>query len=223
MPRSYAQHCALAHALDVIGERWTLLIIRELLVGPRRYTDLARGLVTVPSNVLTERLRHLEDAGLIARRRLPDPAEQVVVYELTEEGAHLSDAVAALAKWGLRSLPTTPGGRVFRSRWLILAMEARFDPVASAGVQECYELSIPGEEPVHFDVRDGSGAGHPGAGKDPAVRVQADAETLLALASGALAPEQAGLHGAVIEGDPASIARMLRVLPPPGEDAGGRS
>jgi DNA-binding HxlR family transcriptional regulator len=215
MPRSYAQHCALAHALDIVGERWTLLIVRELLVGPRRYTDLARGLVTVPSNVLAERLRHLEDAGLIARRRLPDPAEQVVVYELTEEGAQLSDAVAELAKWGLRSLPTSLGGRVFRSRWLILAMEARFDPIAAAGVNECYELSIPGEEPVHFEVRDGHGAGRTGAAEDPAVRVQADAETLLALASGALAPEEAPRHGAVIEGTPASVARMLRILPPP--------
>ena len=185
MARAYNQHCTLAHALDQIGERWTLLIIRELLAGPRRYTDLARGLVTVPTNVLASRLRDLEALELVTRRRLPAPAEQVVVYELTEEGAALSDVIAALSRWGLRSLPSTTDGRAFRARWLMLVMEARFDPDAAAGVNESYQLRVENEEPVHFTVRDGRGEAHPGTVQDAAVSVTADAETLVALANGA--------------------------------------
>lgn len=215
MARGYAQHCALAHALDLIGERWTLLIVRELLVGPRRYTDLARGLVTVPTNVLATRLRELEDRGIVARHSLPEPATQVVVYELTAEGALLSEAVAELAKWGLRTLPRKPETRVFRSRWLILAMEARFNGDAARGVNESYELQVNGDEPVHFTVRDGQGSGHPGPAADPVVRASADAETLLALANGELSIEDSWQHGAVIDGEPDAIQRMLSILPPP--------
>src|SRR2546422_10714284 len=83
MAHAYDQHCGLAHALDLVGERWTLLIVRELLAGPRRYTDLAAGLVSVPSNVLATRLREMESRGLVCRRTLPAPAASVVVYELT--------------------------------------------------------------------------------------------------------------------------------------------
>jgi DNA-binding HxlR family transcriptional regulator len=214
MSREYRQHCALAHALDMVGERWTLLIVRELLTGPRRYTDLARGLVTAPSNVLAARLRELEALGLILRQRLPAPAEQVVVYELTDEGTALSDAVAALAAWGLRSLPSSPDGSVFRSRWLILAMEARFDPDAAAGLEESYQLEIEGDEPVHFVVSHGEGRGRPGLAESPVVRVSADAATLLALADAEITIADAAGRGARIEGSDAAIERMLRVLPP---------
>ena len=132
MTRSYNQHCTLAHALDLVGERWTLLIVRELLAGPRRYTDLANGLVTVPSNVLAARLRDMEALGLVERKPLPAPAESVNVYELTEDGAALGDAVAALSRWGMRSLPPTTDGRSLRAHWLMPVMEARFDPAAAA-------------------------------------------------------------------------------------------
>lgn len=215
MARGYNQHCTLAHALDQIGERWTLLIVRELLAGPRRYTDLARGLVTVPTNVLASRLRDLEALDLVTRRRLPAPAEQVVVYELTEEGAALADVVAALSRWGLRSLPTTTDGRAFRARWLMLVMEARFDPDAAAGVNESYQLQVEDEEPVHFTVRDGQGEAHPGTVEDPAVSVTADAETLVALANGAISIADAIDRGAQIDGAADAIQRLLTILPPP--------
>jgi DNA-binding HxlR family transcriptional regulator len=215
MARGYNQHCTLAHALDQIGERWTLLIIRELLAGPRRYTDLARGLVTVPTNVLASRLRDLEALELVARRRLPAPAEQVVVYELTEEGAALSDVVAALSRWGLRSLPSTTDGRAFRARWLMLVMEARFNPDAAAGVNESYQLQVEDDEPVHFTVHDGQGEAHPGTVQDPAVSVTADAETLVALANGAISIPDAIGQGAEIDGAADAIRRLLEILPPP--------
>jgi len=222
MTRGYNQHCTLAHALDQVGERWTLLIIRELLPGPRRYTDLARGLVTVPTNVLASRLRDLEGLDLVTRRRLPAPAEQVVVYELTEEGAALADVIAALSRWGLRSLPPTTDGRAFRARWLMLVMEARFDPDAAAGVDESYQLQVEGDEPVHFAVRDGQGEARPGAVEDAAVSVSADAETLVALANGAVSIPDAIGRGAQIEGAPDAIRRMLAILPPPTVRPAGR-
>ncbi|MGA9876434.1 MAG: helix-turn-helix domain-containing protein [Solirubrobacteraceae bacterium] len=215
MARSYNQHCTLAHALDRVGERWTLLIVRELLIGPRRYTDLARGLVTVPTNVLASRLRDLEELDLVTRRQLPAPADQVMVYELTDEGAALSDVVAALARWGQRTLPSTTDGKVFRARWLILAMEARFNPEAAAGVDESYQLQVDDEEPVHFTVEDGRGQARPGTASEPSVSVKADAETLLALANGTITIADATAEGARIEGTPDAIQRMLKILPAP--------
>lgn len=215
MPRGYNQHCTLAHALDQVGERWTLLIVRELLTGPRRYTDLAQGLVTVPTNVLANRLRDLEALELVTRRRLPAPADQVVVYELTDEGAALSDVVAALARWGQRTLPQTTDGKAFRTRWLILAMEARFNPEAAAGVNESYQLQVDEEEPVHFTVEDGNGQARLGTAPKPRVSVKASAETLLALANGMITIAEATAKGARIEGAPEAIQRMLEILPAP--------
>jgi DNA-binding HxlR family transcriptional regulator len=213
MARSYNQHCGLAHALDLIGERWTLLIVRELLAGPRRYTDLADGLVTVPTNVLAARLREMDDNGLVRRRRLPAPATSVVVYELTEEGESLGGAVTELARWGMRTLPATTQGRPFRAHWLVLALGARFDPAAAAGVSECYEFQMEGDEVVCFEIADGDGRARMGSALDPAVRITADADTLAALTSGAISASKAIDQGARIEGDPAAIERMRSIMP----------
>src|SRR5450432_2916288 len=107
--RSYNQFCALAFALDIIGERWTLLIIRELLAGPRRFKDLIDGLPDVSTNLLSERLKGLEQQGIVQRRVLPPPAGSTV-YELTEFGQTLEFAVLELGKWGSRLLPTSTEG-----------------------------------------------------------------------------------------------------------------
>jgi DNA-binding HxlR family transcriptional regulator len=101
--KSYCQYCPVAHALDVVGERWSLLIVRELLKGPLRYTDLSGRLAGIGSNILAARLRELESAGVIARRQLPPPAP-ARIYELTEHGRGLQSVVAELARWGARSL-----------------------------------------------------------------------------------------------------------------------
>ena len=102
--KSYNQFCALAYALDVVGERWTLLIIRELLAGPRRFTDLIDGLPGVSTNLLTERLKSLEQRGLVRRRTLPPPAGSTV-YELTCIGRGIEQAVLELGRWGSQFLP----------------------------------------------------------------------------------------------------------------------
>jgi DNA-binding HxlR family transcriptional regulator len=222
MARVYDQHCSLAHALDLIGERWTLLIVRELLAGPRRYTDLRDGLVSVPTNVLAARLREMEGNRLVRRRQLDAPAASVSVYELTDEGESLADAVTELARWGMRTLPAGTQGRPFRAHWLMLALRASFDPLAAAGVNEEYEFEIDGDAVVHFEVADGEGHAYMGPASNPAVRIGGDADTLAALTAGDLsrlesvapgARVSAPRAGARVEGEPVALERMRRVLP----------
>ena len=212
MARSYEQYCGLAQALDLVGERWTLMIVRELMAGPRRYTDLADGLVTVPTNVLASRLREMEANGLVRRRRLPVPAASVV-YELTEDGESLLDAVTELARWGMRRLPATSEKRPFRAHWLVLALRARFDSDAAAGVSETYEFDIEGDVAISFELADGQAMASLGSALNPAVRIAADAETLIALTGGAIDGPEALARGALIEGEPAAIERMRKILP----------
>src|SRR5215212_7369949 len=107
--RSYNQYCGLAYALDIIGERWTMLIIRELIAGPRRFKDLIDGLPGVSTNLLTERLKRLEQQGMIHHRTLPPPAGSAV-YELTAIGQGLEQALLELGKWGSQFVPPTPEG-----------------------------------------------------------------------------------------------------------------
>jgi DNA-binding HxlR family transcriptional regulator len=216
MARPYQQHCSLAHALDLVGERWTLLIVRELLAGPRRYSDLAAGLVTVPTNLLASRLKQLESNGLVRQRRMEPPANGVVVYELTELGEGLGASAAELARWGMRTLPTTREGRPFQSHWLVVALQARFEPEAAAGVDESYEFRIDGDDTLHFTVSDGEGAAGVGGVPHPAVVIAADADTFLELTAGAITADDAIERGARIEGGPEAIERLAAILPPRG-------
>src|SRR4029450_257389 len=129
--RTYGDGCAIARALDLIGERWALLVVRELLLGPKRYTDLRRGLPNASPNVLSERLRELERAGVVRRRKLPPPAGSRV-YELTDWGLELEETVMALGHWGARS-PTPPSDApIVSADSIILALPARFDSGAAA-------------------------------------------------------------------------------------------
>src|SRR5688500_12711057 len=124
--RSYNQFCALAYALDIVGERWTLLIIRELMAGPRRFKDLIDGLPDISTNLLSERLKSLEQQGIIVRRVLPPPAGSNV-YELTAFGAALETAVLELGKWGARLLPASLEGVALPSAGaMTLAIKAFF-------------------------------------------------------------------------------------------------
>jgi DNA-binding HxlR family transcriptional regulator len=215
MARTYSQHCSLAHALDLVGERWTLLIVRELLAGPRRYTELREGLVSIPTNVLAARLREMEGNGLVRRRQLDAPAASVSVYELTDEGESLADAVTELARWGMRTLPASTQGRPFRGHWLTLALRASFEPAAAVGVSESYEFDVEGDCIVHFEVLDGDGHARIGPATDPAVRIAGDAETLLALTAGGVEGADALTDAAHmrVEGDSAALERMRRILP----------
>src|SRR5918992_2710059 len=132
MAKRYDQYCPVAHALGLVGERWSLLVVRELMHGPKRYTDLIEGLPGIGTNVLASRLRELEVAGVITKRTLPPPAASRV-YELTEYGLGLKPAIRELALWGARSLgPPTAEDELF-SGWLENALDTVLAPLAPPG------------------------------------------------------------------------------------------
>src|ERR687894_3181763 len=129
--RTYDDACAAAHALDLVGERWALLVVRELVLGPKRFTDLRAGLPHVSPNVLAQRLRELEVAGVVRRRKLPPPAASRV-YELTEWGLELEPAIIQLGRWGARS-PSRPRDAAIGVDSIVLALRTMFDPRVAEG------------------------------------------------------------------------------------------
>jgi DNA-binding HxlR family transcriptional regulator len=130
--KRYDQYCPIAHALGLVGERWALLIVRELMQGPKRYTDLAANLPGIGTNILAARLRDLEQGGVIAKRRLPPPAASQV-YELTPYGVALKPVMRELALWGLRSVGPPPEGEELVPGWLLNALDTAFAPAAPPG------------------------------------------------------------------------------------------
>jgi DNA-binding HxlR family transcriptional regulator len=129
MGRSYSQYCPVAHALDVVGERWSLLVVRELQEGPLRYSDLLGRLDGCATNVLASRLRELEQAGVVTRETLPPPAGSTV-YTLTPSGEALRPVLTALALWGARTIGPPPDDSVLRPGWLVRALQTALAPVA---------------------------------------------------------------------------------------------
>src|SRR4051812_32712751 len=121
--RTYGQFCGVARALDVVGDRWVLLIVRELLAAPSRFTDLRRNLPGIATNLLTERLRTMTEHGLVAVIP-PRPPVGTHIYELTERGRDLAPTLHALARWSLPLMQAGPGDDVVRGHWTLLAMEA---------------------------------------------------------------------------------------------------
>ena len=131
--RSYGQYCGVARALDLIGERWALLVIRELVLGPKRFTDLRAGLPGIATNVLSRRLRQLEREDIVARRSLPPPAASAV-YELTPYGRELVPIMLELGRWGARTMGERTPDQSLRSEWLALGLQAFYRPEAAKGV-----------------------------------------------------------------------------------------
>src|SRR5689334_10728446 len=146
--RSYRQFCAVAKSLDVVGERWTLLIVRELLLrGPSRYTDLRNGLPGIATNLLADRLQELEKAGVVAREEAPPPVA-TTLFTLTSRGRELASVVRELARWGLPLMETQNADDVFESHWLTMPVkhflrdrDPKADPVT-------IEVQIPDDQPV---------------------------------------------------------------------------
>jgi DNA-binding HxlR family transcriptional regulator len=147
--RSYGDPCGIARALDIVGERWALLVVRELVLGPKRFTDLRAGLRNLSPDVLAQRLRQLEDAGVVQRRVLPPPAGSRV-YELTEWGRDLEPVLLALGRWGSRA--ALPGGDVpLGADALMLALPTLFDPSRAGGLSARYALRL-GQDEFHARV-----------------------------------------------------------------------
>src|SRR5215475_10313598 len=132
MARTYGDNCGIARALDVVGERWALLVVRELLLGPKRFTDLRAGLPHIGPDVLAQRLRELEHDGVIRRTTLPPPAASRV-YELTEWGQKLEPVVLGLGRWGSQA-PFPAGDGVLGPDALVVALKTLFDPARVNGL-----------------------------------------------------------------------------------------
>jgi DNA-binding HxlR family transcriptional regulator len=212
--RTYGDGCAIARALDVIGERWALLVVRELLLGPKRYTDLRGGLPNASPNVLSERLRELERAGVVRRRKLPPPAGSRV-YELTEWGLALEEIVLSLGRWAARS-PTPPGDApIVSADSVILALRALFDPDAARGLRAGYELRL-GEDRFRIEVADDAFEVVRGGVDQADATIETDPGTLDAVLWGGRSLADAQRSGQMtITGNKAAVQRLVRLFPMP--------
>ncbi len=207
--RSYNQFCALATALDVVGERWSLLIIRELLPGPRRFKDLIEGLPDISTNLLSERLKCLEEKGILCRRVLPPPAGSTV-YELAPAGQALETAVLELGRWGSRRLPTSLEGIALPSLGAIsLAIKAFFHPEQAQAVDETYELRF-GAEALQVQIKDGDLQVRQGQALKPSAVLHTDMQSFLGLFTGQIRADEAIVGSRIrIEGDPEALSRFF--------------
>jgi DNA-binding HxlR family transcriptional regulator len=209
--RSYRQYCAMARALDVVGERWTLLIVRELLTGPKRFKDLLEGLPSIGTNLLAARLKELESEGLLRRTKLPPPAGSAV-YELTERGRDLEPALMGLARWGLGLLDEPRVGEAFKPVWAVQAIKAASRPEAARWVRETYEFRV-GEDVFHVRVDDGVSEPQYGPAFEPDLVVRTDPDTFLSLVSDRLEPTDAMEMGRLdVEGAPDALARLAEIF-----------
>ena len=155
MERTYNQYCSTARTLDLVGERWTLLLIRELLTGPKRFGDLQASLRGLGTGLLAARLKHLEHEGLARKVALPPPA-RTPAYALTEAGEDLGPAVLALARWGMKwAMGERRADETFHPGWALLGLRACFDAEAAAGLRAVYEFRI-SDEPFHARIDDGT-------------------------------------------------------------------
>jgi DNA-binding HxlR family transcriptional regulator len=193
--KRYGQHCPLARALDVVGERWSPLIVRELTLGPRRYSDLLTGLPGVPTNLLATRLRDLLDAGVITKRTLPPPTA-VTVYELTEAGHALRPALNELREWGRRYAPAPSEADTARPGWALLSASAR--PTSLPAGRTC-ELRVD-EEFFHLSASDSTLSVHGGPAHAADAVITMSADTMYRHMSGRTTTAATARH-ATIDGD----------------------
>lgn len=200
--RSYRQYCGLARSLDLVGDRWSLLVVRELLPGPRRHRDLVRSLDGIATNLLTDRLRRLEDGGVVERRLGPDGA---VVYALTPWGAQLREPVEALVRWSTPVMATGPrADDAFDPRWLAVALPALLPDVTSRRRVDL-GLEVGGSLLAVTVDRDGARVTIDPEER-PATVVAGEPHLVLGLAAGALGLDHPGL---TIDGDPDRVAEVF--------------
>lgn len=197
----------MARGLDVIGDRWTLLLVRDLLLGPKRYKDLLAGLPGIGTNLLADRLRELEEVGVIERTVLPPPAGSSV-YQLTETGQALEPALHAIGRWGSRFLGAPRKADVMVPRSYFVAMRATFQPDSAPGLNETYEVRV---DDLAFEVRiqNGRCTTREGLAHDPDAVLTMDVETLNALMFHLVTPAAALAAGRVqVKGDPKALERF---------------
>jgi DNA-binding HxlR family transcriptional regulator len=208
--RRYHEYCPVARALDLVGERWTLLITRELQLGPRRFTDLADGLPGIGSSMLTTRLVDLEQSGLVAKRTLAPPACSVV-YELTDRARGLAAVLESLARWGMNLLGQPHGDDRVRGRWLVLGLAVTASPAPTIP-DATYELRVDNEA-FHVRSHDGHLQAADGPASDADATITLTTDTLAAIASGKLEIRSPRAERLIaIDGDTAGAQRLLEFL-----------
>ncbi|WP_425247598.1 winged helix-turn-helix transcriptional regulator [Streptomyces sp. NEAU-NA10] len=212
MVKEYGQFCGLARAMEMVGERWTLLIVRDLLLGPKRYTDLRNGLPNIPTNMLATRLKQLEGHGIVVRRALPHP-DRGVVYELTEYGRELQPAVIALGRWGAQTMTEPRTGEIATPESRALSFHTAFHPEATTGAAIGYEVRM---SDTTFSLSiDGAGLTvETGPHADPDLIIEGRAgRPILEIMRGTLTPAQAVANGSVhIEGPSALFDRFAEIF-----------
>jgi DNA-binding HxlR family transcriptional regulator len=211
--RTYGQGCAIAHALDLVGERWALLVVRDLLLGPKRFTDLLSGLPGLSPGVLTQRLRELTDAGVLGRRRLGAPAASWV-YELTPWGHQLAPIVTSLAQWGSQS-PAMPHDAPMGTDSLMLSLGALFDGAAAGDLETTIAIHL-GDEAFHVRVAHGELTVGRGDTLNPDATLHTDQHTLLVLLRTSIPLDQVQADGTLhITGNADIVKRFRRLFPLP--------
>jgi DNA-binding HxlR family transcriptional regulator len=204
--KSYGQRCPLARALDLVGERWTLLVVRELLLGPRRYTDLLDGLPGVGTNILAARLADLQEAQLVRKTTLPRPTA-VTVYELTEAGRSLAPSIRALSEWGEQHGTPASADQAVRPAWILTSMArhgGRMEPGSSC------ELRI-GPDVFELAATDDKLSVSAGSARSPDAVLTLEPDVLYALAARKVTPRAASRR-IDVEGDPDVAAQVLEAL-----------
>jgi DNA-binding HxlR family transcriptional regulator len=208
--RTSRDGCGIAHASDLLGQRWALLVVRELLLGPKRFTDLRAGIPDLSPNVLGQRLRELTEAGIVRKRKLPPPAA-AQVYELTEWGAELEPAILALGRWATTS-PGFPRGAEMGTDSLVLALKTTFDSTAADGFEGSLELVLE-ELPYSIRIADGAFEARRGESNQPDATIRGDVKAIAEVVF-----RRRSLTAAVrsqdiqIEGDRQAAERFLRAL-----------
>jgi DNA-binding HxlR family transcriptional regulator len=210
--RSYGQYCSVAKALDVVGDRWTLLIIRELIQqGPCRYTDLRNGLPGIATNLLADRLRELEEAGLVQREEAAPPIA-ATLFTLTPAGAELEPALRALGEWGLRYMTGPRGDDEFRSQWFSFPVSLFLQDTEPDGPPVAIELRVDGR-PAVVQAAGGEISTRLGSAAAPDLVLTGDPQLILGLLGGFLARADAVAAGLEIEGDASVLGRLQRRPP----------
>lgn len=214
-PRAYDDDCPTAHGLELIGERWALLVARELMLGPRRFKDIQTGLKGISPNVLSQRLEELEAAGIISHRQLSAPFS-LWVYELTEWGLDLGPVMQALGRWAVRS-PRISATRILGPVSFVLSLRAMFDPAGVSGERASLGLYLDGQA---FRLTfDGKGlVAEPGEPERPDAIIRSSIAALGEAISGATALDAAIARGNLeVDGDLRVVKRFLSAFPrPPG-------
>lgn len=209
--RDYGQFCGLAAAMNVLGERWTILIIRELLIGPARFNELAENLPGIGPNLLTERLRSLLEAEVIEQSQVAWDG-RAKLYQLTERGKELREPVLALAHWGMSLLDEEDRNGAVRAEWGFLAVQSMIEKAEIPDVDETYQFEV-GDEQFSIEVRGGSVNFHRDGVENPDLILECDADTFVRVGARLLTPFEAIATGAVrIKGEPERIHRCSRML-----------